>query len=423
MPFFTTLDPQRLAEDIGRARQRVVMACAGLQSPVAETLLAAHQRLPPGSVKVVLDVEPGVARLGYGDFACVRRLHDAGLDVRHHEGLRIGVLICDTRGWAFATAARLVEADPTADVDAFNGIALTEPQILQLCSELPQVRTQLDASAAPMSMNGMDSAATLRIEATPLVGDLAVTTEMLQHSAANLKQAPPQPFDLARQAQMYSALVQFVELKFKGFKLESRRIALPRSLPVIASKSKEVKDRLTASYKLLAEAAPKDVKDISNNLDALRDSYLIPVGRAGRVILKAKRDAFLAELGELEKRLEGSRSQLTESLRDQIDAVVESLVPELARAVRADPPDRFRGRYPQDEEGAREFVRRELQGCMPSAEALTRDMQIYHFFKDVTYEVLKEKDFCERVRSELPESVVKSGLLHEQTVARAGGSA
>lgn len=418
MPFFTTLDPKRLANEIDRAGQRVVMACAGIQPVVAGALIGAHRRLQPGAVKVVLDVADGVARLGYGDFECVQRLHDAGVDVRHHEGLRIGVLICDAQGWAFATAARLVEADPTTDVDAFNAVALTEAQILQLCSELPQVRAHLDGSTAPTPVAGTDTGAALPADA-PLVGEIMVTADMLKHTAGNLKQAPPQPFDLARQAQMYSALVQFAELTFKGFKLESRRVALPRSLPVIASKSKEVKDRLTASYKLLAEAAPKDVKDISNNLDALRDSYLIPVGRAGRVILKAKRDAFLAELGELKKRLEGSRAQLTESLRDKIDAVVESLVPELARAVLADPPDLFRGRYPQDEEGAHEYVRRELRHCMPSAVELTRDMQIHHFFKNVTYEVLKDKGFCERVRSELPESVVKSGLLNEQTVAQA----
>lgn len=70
MPFLITLALQRMADEIEEATRRVVFACAGVQKPVADALRAAHARLP-GTVKVVLDIAPGVARLGYGDFECI----------------------------------------------------------------------------------------------------------------------------------------------------------------------------------------------------------------------------------------------------------------------------------------------------------------------------------------------------------------
>lgn len=404
MPFFTTLTPQRLADEIARATQRVVLACAGVQKPVADALLSAHARLP-GAVKVVLDVAPGVARLGYGDFECIQRLHGSGLDVRHQPGLRIGVLICDGYGWSFASAARLVEADPTADVDAFNAIALTEAQILQLCAELPSAHASHDPSPPPAE--------------APLVGEQKVDATWLEQTGQNLKLAPPQPFDLARQASMYSALVQFVELKLQGFKFESRRITLPKSLPMIASQNKEVKARLSASFKFLEESVPREITAIDRELEALRKAYLIPVGPAGRIILKSKRKAFEAELEAISGELDKSREVLTAALDAKIKEVTDALVPELARAVLADPPPRFRGLYPADEDGAKEFVTRELKNRLPDAKALTAQMKILCLFKDVTYEMLKARDFCERVVAALPESVLASGLLDEQTVAKA----
>lgn len=422
MPFFTTLTPPRIADEIGKARQRVVLACAGVQKPVAEALLAADARLP-GAVKVILDVAPNVARLGYGDFECIQRLHAAGADVRHQPGLRIGVLICDSHGWAFASAARLVEADPTADVDAFNAVALTEAQILQLCMELPTVEAEPAAGDSAAVATAQDASATdasVTAVAAPLVGERRIDAAQLQTTATNLELAPPQPFDLARQANMYSALVQFVDLEFRGFKLESRKIQLPSSLPILATRNQQVRKQLTAAYRLFAEATPSEVKEISSRLDELRDGYLIPVGRAGRVILKSARADFERELQALEDELEKSRATLTGVLQTKIDAVIEALVPELARAVLSEPPPRFRGVFPQSQAGAEEYVRRELRRCMPDAKRLTAEMRIHHFFKDVTYEVLKDKTFSERVLAALPASVLQSGLLTEQTVATAG---
>src|SRR5690606_13117344 len=127
----------------------------------------------------------------------------------------------------------------------------------------------------------------------PVIGAEAVKPETLERVERALEIAPPQPFDLARQTRVYHALLQFVELKFEGFSLQSRRIQLPKSLPVIASNDRALKERLSASLKLLDKMAkPASLKDIEVRLEDLRSAYLVPVGRAGRVILKGKLKEF-----------------------------------------------------------------------------------------------------------------------------------
>jgi hypothetical protein len=46
-------------------------------------------------------------------------------------------------------------------------------------------------------------------------------------------------------------------------------------------------------------------------------------------------------------------------------------------------------------------------------------MKIHKFYKDVTYETLKNKEFVERVMSEIPQSVLDGALLQEGVAVKA----
>lgn len=49
-------------------------------------------------------------------------------------------------------------------------------------------------------------------------------------------------------------------------------------------------------------------------------------------------------------------------------------------------------------------------------------MKIHKFYKDVTYETLKNKDFAERVMKVIPQSVLEGSLLREEVAAKAGAA-
>lgn len=406
MPLFSTLTTERICSEIGTAQRHVILAAPGIGMPVADALLLACRRLPKGAVQVVLDVSPSVARLGYGEHAAVEKLAAAGVPLHQHEGLRIGVLICDDAGWSFATSPSLVEADPAGDSEAFNAIVLTAAQVVVLRAELPAINKESEREPAP--------------EYT-VVGTELVNEATLTKVKRALDIAPPQQFDLARQTQVYAALIQFVELTFEGFNIQSRRVQLPKTLPLIASKDKAVKDRLTASLKVLDQIEkPKALREVTTQLEELRNAYLVPVGQAGRIMLKSKRSDFEKELKAIEDSLEACKKTLVTDLQAALEGVVDAIVPDLARAVMADPPPRFRGLFPATEESAAEFVKDELAKTFPTADELVAGMKIHKFYKDVTYETLKNKDFSERVMKEIPPSVLEGSLLQEHVAAKSG---
>lgn len=409
MPLFATLDNARMEAEIGRVRASVILAAPAISCAVAKALVDASRRLSIQNVQVVLDVSASVARLGYGEHAAVEVLRSGGLEVRHHPGLRTGVLICDRRGWSFTSTPRLVEAEAVAGSEAFNAIALTEAQVVVLRGELPQTGVATHTAA--------------QAELPPIVGGTKVDDATVDKVKSALEIAPPQAFDLARQTQVYAALIEFVELTCEGFNLQSRRVQLPDTLPMIASKDRALKDRLSASLKVLDKIEkPKALKDITESLEELRKAYLIPVGHAGRVMLKSKRRAFETELQSIEKALADFKEALVKDLKQALDSVVASITPDLARAVLADPPPRFRGLFPATDESAAEYVREQLGKAFPSAEALVEGMRIHKFYKDVTYETLKDKAFVERVLSQIPRAVLDGALLDERIAAESGRS-
>ena len=406
MPLFMTLTTDRICSEIGAAQRHVILAAPGIDMQVADAMLQLSQRLPKSAVQVVLGVLPSVARLGYGDHAAVEKLAAAGVPLHQHEGLRIGVLICDDAGWSLATSPSLVEANPAGDSEAFNTIALTPAQIMVLRAELPAINNMNDREPAP--------------EYT-VVGTELVDEATLVKVKRALDIAPPQQFDLARQTQVYAALIQFVELTFEGFNIQSRRVQLPKMLQLIASKDKAVKDRLTASLKVLDQIEkPKALREVTMQLEELRNAYLVPVGQAGRIMLKSKRGDFEKELKAIEDSLEACKETLVTDLQATLKGVVDAIVPDLARAMMADSPPRFRGLFSATEESAAEFVKDELAKTFPTADELVAGMKIHKFYKDVTYETLKNKDFSERVMKEIPPSVLEGSLLQEHVAAKSG---
>lgn len=405
MSLFTHLHDERIALEIGLARKSVIFVAPGASYKVAESLVEAACRLGNSAVQVVLDVSANVARIGYGDHKAVELFAKSGLELRQHPGLRTGVLICDELGWSFSATPRLVESEVPEDASAFNAIELTKEQIQLLMAELPPV--SVDESAGFQTQMFM-----------PTVGADVVDRGDVARITTALEIAPPQSFDLARQTRVYTALIEFVELSFTGFNLQSRRVQLPKSLPMIASKDRNLKDRISASLKVLDQVEkPKKLKDITDALEELRSAYLIPVGHAGRIMLKSKRNVFESELASLEEQLDACKADLINDLQKALDGVVESITPELARAVLTDPPAQFRGVFDMTDAAARDYVTRELTKTFPDAASLVANMKIHKFFKDVTYETLKNKEFIERVCEVIPASVLDGALLNEDIAA------
>ena len=408
--YFQTLSQMALAQRVAAARSCVVFAAPGITPSVATALASIADRIGARNVVVVIDASANVARMGYGDFATFGTLTAAGIQPRQQSGLRQSLLIVDNAGWAFTMRPELLEQDAVDGEPAPNAIALTTAQVAALRGELPQPAVVADA--APHD-------AVLPVS----VGEKRISPEEAQEIRTDLEIAPPQTFDLQRQVSIYISFVRFVELKMEGWRVERRKVQLPASLPVLATRDSDISKRIRSTLRILEDVGDGELRALRDKIDRLRNEYCQSVGQLGRIILRSNQAVLEAEVARIEERIGHAKEKVAGDIEAKLEAAVEALVPEFAAALLANPTDGFRGRYGLSQSGAEDFVRHELQKVFPTAEKITSAMRVTLVFKDVTHEMLKDQDFKDRVLTRFHESALPRGLLEEYRGACARRSA
>ena len=96
-----SVDDDAQAAFVESAKTRLVFAAPGLNRKVARALAERYKSLEPENVDIILDVDPEVVRLGYGDLEALKGLQEAaeklGSNINRQEGMRIGLTISDSQ--------------------------------------------------------------------------------------------------------------------------------------------------------------------------------------------------------------------------------------------------------------------------------------------------------------------------------------
>lgn len=87
---FISLTDLELSALIGCAKRRLAVIAPGLSASVAKVLAAKWRELGPEAVQIVLDPDPEVCRLGWGELASLELLQDCGATILQQQGLRVG---------------------------------------------------------------------------------------------------------------------------------------------------------------------------------------------------------------------------------------------------------------------------------------------------------------------------------------------
>lgn len=128
---FESMSSIKMAGLISNATYRVIVVSPSIHKNVADSLISALKRLGQRAVRVILDCNEEVFRLGYGDIASVKLLNDAGCDIRQSPGIRLGIAICDDEAWIFTPIALYVQdeiqSDETPNAVRLGKIAATLP--------------------------------------------------------------------------------------------------------------------------------------------------------------------------------------------------------------------------------------------------------------------------------------------------------
>lgn len=387
------LDEKQLLSLISTVEKWLVFMGPGVSKAIAEAIVECWHRLGRRNVKVVLDVDPEVARMGYGDVDGLNVLQNAasefGMVINRQRGVRIGVLITDLSTHVFAPTPLLIEAGST-NSPHFNSVSLdfVPPNLVR------------------------DLGLGEKGSAVQSVGREEISSEKIAKVAQDLQKNPPVKFDIARKMRVFNTFFEFVEFELKGTQLTRRQVPIPSDLMGLAQ-NKQTQQLLHANFRLISSDGPLSDRNVKQIKDFIVSKYLTSLPNYGSVILRTKKDEFIKAVNVLEKYVSRYQRRIEQFLQTEMDKNRAALMAALLPAVMLHPPKRWLRSLISDkptEQEAVQMLNVDLEKAFGTANNLISKMQVRVIFKGVTYELLKDPKFVATAQKALP----TLDVLHEE---------
>lgn len=396
---FCTLDSERIAALIGCAERFVCYAGPGLQKAPAEAMAEVAGRLGVEMVTVALDFDERVMRMGFGDMEAVQTLRAAGIVVCHAPGLRTALILVDDEGYLFTPTALYLEAEPQGQ-QATNALRLSTEQVREALARLSPVAKAI-AVAQTSNEAERERFASLSVE----VGTEPVTEDQFNQVDQHLQEAPPVQFDLARQVRVFSAYLQYVELKLSGAAIQRQRLTIPPKILKLGA-SNDLERRLRTTFELIEKGSMLSSKKLEDELNEIRKDFTRSLGKDhGRVVLKSAKPRLEERLETFRSNLVAHQKSVADHLEGHLDESRKQIINHYLQSVLGNPPDAMLAQLPTAqprEEDAQLWLDGELDRVFPKAEELIRKMQLDVRYKDATFETLNRPDFLESVKAAFP---------------------
>ena len=394
-PLFLSLDSGTIATTIQQAEHSVCYAAPGIQVGPARAMAEVAARIGPELITVCLDFDERVMRMGFGDLEAVKVLRDAGISFSSTPGLRTGLVIVDHQGYIFTRTALYLEAD-NRPADAPNAMRLSRDQVSEALARLsPAAKVIAIALAKTEDEKDRIQSQAIEVPSTPVA---EAAFDAVQHS---LIEAPPARFDVTRQVQVFSAYLQYVDLKLEGAAIQRRRVPIPPNIQKLGG-SKDLEGRLKTTFDLIEKGGKLSSKALEDSLNEIRKNFTPSLGKDyGRVVLKAAKPRLEERLeafrADLKKHQETVKTELQGKLNESRKQIVDYYVPIVLNL--KNPPDAMHGQFFEfGEPQARTWLDHELDRTFPKAEDLIQKIQLDVHYKDVTFETLNRDDFLDAIQ-------------------------
>lgn len=403
MSIFQEVNDAKLIEYIGKAKHSIVFVAPGVHASVAEALGKRFADIDQLQVKVVIDPDEEVCRIGYGDAKGLELLSeyaaDNGFVLMSQPGLRVGVLLVDDATLVWSPTPRSVESAPIGKATvpkkgAPNGLLLGNNPGQQLANAL--------------SVEGSD---TLPLDAE--IGVQVVTMACVQKTLEALEKNPPIPVDLARITRVFSTKLQFVEFTAKGAKFSTRELKVSNE-HINADIKGDLKGLLDSKLRAFGDFRDEEIEvsAFNNGIEVFDSNNKRLKEKVSEASLQRKRNElerrFLFNIPgygrlmskddklELEQIVEAYRVQLDEYAKaiqkrlvveseKIIDEAVELIIERAARS---------------DNKLDKELLREDLMKNLNKTKDEKTEVRLV--FKDVTYEQTKSQEFRQKVMKALP---------------------
>ncbi|MBF0472056.1 MAG: hypothetical protein HQL48_11875, partial [Gammaproteobacteria bacterium] len=334
---FVHLSSHDIARMVDQAYESICYAAPGISKDIATAMVKKINILGPEMITVSIDFNERVMRMGYGDIDAVRMLRGAGIIINNSAKLRSALIVVDNEGYTFTPTALYLEAESESD-SARNALRLSPEQVSEALARLSP------AAKAIAIAKTTDSAEKSRIANLPVeVGSTQVNDAQFRQVDATLKEAPPVPFDLARQVRVFDSYIQYVELSLTGAAIQRHRLAIPASIQKLGG-AKDMEGRLKTTFDLIKKGGKLSSKPLDDALNEIRKNFTPSLGKDhGRVVLKSAKPFLLERLEEFRKKLEAHQQQVGAELQKHLDESRQAIIDYYLDRVIDAPPDELLG--------------------------------------------------------------------------------
>ena len=402
---FTNVNDDVLIQWIGAATKRITFVAPGVSDAVAKALVAQLDRIPTSGVNIVLDVDPEICRLGYGQIQGLEQIKAAadkkGILLLHQPGIRLGLLITDDASLIYSPTPLLIEAGSKTP-DQPNGICLPK-------QNLPTVEQACGVGGAVLHREiGMDPAKTPDIEKVK----------------EDLERNPPKKFDVSRAERVFNSRIQYVEFNFEEYRLSQKTVPIPPSLMGI-TENRELLTRWKNNFRLFSDGASYDItrrvkgadgkmveemlseKTLEDEKKALLKDFLIVVPAFGSVILRSRREEFDKRIAAFKERVDAFKEGVTQQIEVSLKKAKQSLIEQLVPHVVQHPPPEWRKTMIGDKLSKAEAGERldeEFTGLFSTVSRIFNPT-VKVILKDVSYETLSQPTFLSALKKAFPSAV------------------
>lgn len=333
---FTVATDAAVISLIENAERRLVVIAPALSRAVANALAARFDDLERLDIRVILDADAEVYRLGFGEREALEVIRDAAsrslLDLRVQPGVRIGVIISDEDTMVFAPISKNIEAGSDT-VEKPNAIILRG--------------TSADSIARAAGAQTDDNSPSGEI------GNAALDPAEVKAMQTDLERNPPARFDITRRLQVFSSRVVYVEFEISGFALSRKQVPLPDDFSTVsdANLQAQISSRLRAPMAAVgavevmigegkdAKAVLVDDAWLRKERKRIEDLYTFQIDNFGRVILREDRKDFDAAVKTFLTVVERYHEKVRTALDTHRAAFRGSFVAEFLSKWKEAPPD------------------------------------------------------------------------------------
>lgn len=403
-PTFTSASDPQIIALVSQAKRRLVVIAPALSANAAQAIAARMDDLPGISLSLIIDADPEVYRMGYGEVEALEIIRSAAAKasfrLREQPGVRIGVIISDDDTLIYSPVSQNIEAGSTTD---------DKPNALLLRGGLAD--TLAEKAGVPVDENAIH---------TPEIGQDSLSMERVAKTQDDLKQNPPLPVDLTRKLNVFITRVQYVELEARGYQLSRRRANLPKEF--VGMTSKDLKEQVTGRIGTPLDGIDKlnieisihgKTEKLSVDEQFLKDeryeiekalTHVMP--KRGRVILRKDRASFDHQIERFEAIVGAYQTALSTELEKKREQFCHSFVDEFLDRWKAQPPARFARRLePPSEDQLRRDIEEQANALFDKMVKLDGP-DISVIYKDIAIEDLNDDDFM----SALHDVMAKGGV-------------